>query len=250
MSKYLIEVKNLSYTYPDGTGALHDVSFVAREGESIALVGPNGAGKSTLLLHLNGCLFPGSGSVVINGIEVRPDTAIRIRRMVGFVFQNPDDQLFMPVVSDDVAFGPLNMGLEEDEVFRRVDEALLKVNALHLKERPPYRLSAGEKRAVSIATVLSMGPEILILDEPTSSLDPKSRRCLIQLLKSIGHTTIVATHDLDFVLDVCRRAIILHHGRVVADGMTEDLFKNTELLESCMLEKPLRMQSCPLHGKG
>lgn len=249
MNKYLIEVKNLSYTYPDGTNALRDISFPVKKGESIAIVGPNGAGKSTLLLHLNGCLYPGSGKVVINGIEVNPDTVMRIRRIVGLVFQNPDDQLFMPVVSDDVAFGPLNMGLEEEEVYRRVDEALLRVNALHLKERPPHRLSAGEKRAVSIATVLSMEPEILVLDEPTSSLDPKSRRGLIELLKSIDCTMIVATHDLDFVLDVCRRTIMLHHGRVVADGMTVELFQDTKLLESCLLEKPLRMQSCPLHGK-
>lgn len=249
MDRAIIEVKGLYYTYPDGTGALDGVSFTAAEGESIAVVGPNGAGKSTLLLHLNGCLFPRLGTVRINGTRIEPGTAGKVRRMVGFVFQNPDDQLFMPLVSDDVAFGPLNMGLSADEVFRRVDEALVRVNALHLKERPPYRLSAGEKRAVAIATVLSMKPDILVLDEPTSSLDPRGRRSLIELLRTFHHTMIVASHDLDFVLDVCKRTLILHGGRVVADGPTRELFNDSHLLGESSLEKPLRMQSCPLHGK-
>jgi cobalt/nickel transport system ATP-binding protein len=244
----MIEVKDLSYSYPDGTPALEGVSFEVRSGESVAVVGENGAGKSTLLLHLNGTFAGESGDVVVNGTRVDRSTFKAVRRMVGVVFQDPDDQLFMPVVGDDVAFGPVNLGLSPEEVERRVVEALSKVGALGLRDRHPHRLSAGEKRAVAIASVLSMNPAVLVMDEPTSSLDPRGRRTLIGLLKTFTHTKIVATHDLDFVLDLCERTIVLHRGRVLADGSTAEIFQNDALLKESRLERPLRMQGCPLHG--
>ena len=169
-----------------------------------------------------------------------------VRRAVGMVFQDPDDQLFMPTVFDDVAFGPLNMGLPEEEVVNRVNEALETVGALHLKDRPPYRLSGGEKRSVAIATVLSMSPDILVMDEPTSNLDPKARRLLIELLKSFLHTKIIATHDLDMVMDLCERTIVLKDGLVIADGPTKEIMEDEELLASSSLEKPLSMRPCPV----
>jgi cobalt/nickel transport system ATP-binding protein len=248
MVRMMIEVKNLSYSYPDGTPALDGVTFSVRSGESIAVVGENGAGKSTLLLHLNGTLPAESGEVVVIGTRVDRAAVKNIRRIVGVVFQDPDDQLFMPVVAEDVAFGPVNLGLAPEEVEKRVVKSLSLVGALGLRNRPPRRLSAGEKRAVAIASVLSMEPEILVLDEPTSSLDPRGRRELIELLRTFTHTKIVATHDLDFVLDLCERTIVIHRGRVLADGRTEEIFQNEALLEESRLERPLRMQGCPLHG--
>jgi len=169
-----------------------------------------------------------------------------VRRTVGMVFQDPDDQLFMPSVYEDVAYGPLNLGLPLEDVAERVAQALSTVGMLHLKDRPPYRLSGGEKRSVAIATVLSMSPSILVMDEPTSNLDPKSRRQLIHLLKTFEHTIILATHDLDMVLDLCSRTIVLKKGRVEADGPTLDILQNAELLDACRLEKPFALQACPI----
>jgi cobalt/nickel transport system ATP-binding protein len=162
------------------------------------------------------------------------------------VFQDPDDQLFMPTVFDDVAFGPLNMGLPKDEVIQRVNDALETVGALHLKDRPPYRLSGGEKRSVAIATVLSMSPDIMVMDEPTSNLDPRARRLLIELLKSFLHTKIIATHDLDMVMDLCERTLVIRDGLIIADGPTKEIMENEELLASSSLEKPLSLQPCPV----
>jgi len=238
MSHHLIEIQNLEHAYPDGTLALRGVSLRITHSESVALIGANGAGKSTLLLHLNGCLAPTQGHVRIGDFPVMKTTLSAIRRTVGMVFQNPDDQLFMPTVYDDVAFGPLNLGLPVAEVETRVLNALNQVGLAHLKEKPPYRLSEGQKRSVAIATVLSMSPDILVMDEPSSNLDPKSRRNLINLLKTFTHTKIIATHDLRMVLDLCERTIILHQGQVAADGITRDLLQNETLLETCHLEKP------------
>lgn len=238
MSHHLIEVKNLSHTYPDGTTALQDVSFRATHGESVAIIGGNGAGKSTLLMHLNGTISPTTGEVRIGEIPVIPSTLDSIRRSVGMVFQNPDDQLFMPTAYDDVAFGPINMGLPSKEVEKRTLAALEKTGLLPLRDKAPYRLSGGEKRSLSIATVLSMQPDVLVMDEPSSNLDPRSRRALINLLNEFIHTRIIATHDLAMVKETCTRTIILKHGKVVADGLTKELFKNRELLESCYLEVP------------
>ncbi len=249
MSHHIVEVKELKFSYPDGTPALNGVSFRITHGESVALVGANGAGKSTLLLHLNGYLTPQAGSVRIGDMPITKNTLKNVRQTVGMVFQDPDDQLFLPRVYDDVAFGPINLGLPPDEVKRRTLNALSLVGAEHLKDRPPYKLSGGEKRAVSIATVLSMSPSILVMDEPTSNLDPKARRQLIHLLSEFDHTKIIATHDMDMVLDLCSRAIVLKDGEVAADGAARDILGNQELLDSSGLEKPLRMQSCPICGK-
>lgn len=241
MSHHIIEINNLEYAYPDGTLALRGVSFRITHGESVALIGANGAGKSTLLLHLNGCLIPTKGSVRIGDIPIIKTTLPSIRRTVGMVFQNPDDQLFMPTVYDDVAFGPLNLGLPVEEVEKRVQNALALVGLEHVKEKSPCRLSEGQKRSITIATVLSMSPNILVMDEPSSNLDPKSRRNLINLLKTFTHTKIIATHDLDMVLDLCERTIILHQGQIVADGATLELFQDATLLEESHLEQPVRM---------
>lgn len=246
MSHHIIEANDLRYTYPDGTVGLSGVSFRITHGESVALVGENGAGKSTLLLHLNGFLLPAAGEIRIGGYSINPKNLSTVRRSVGMVFQNPDDQLFMPTVYDDVAFGPLNLGLVDTEVDDRVSRALDTVGAAHLSNRPPYKLSQGEKRSVAIATVLAMSPDILVMDEPTSSLDPKSRGRLIILLKTFRHTKIIATHDLDMAMDLCERTIVLHKGRIAADGPTCELLRDEKLLHSASLEKPLRMQDCPI----
>jgi cobalt/nickel transport system ATP-binding protein len=241
MSHHVIEARNLHYIYPDGTVGLNGVSFHIGHGESVALAGANGAGKSTLLMHLNGCLTATQGELRIGDYPVVAKNLKSVRRSVGMVFQDPDDQLFMPTVFDDVAFGPLNLGLPVEEVEFNVMQALETVGVAHLRKRPPYKLSGGEKRAVAIATVLSMSPDILVMDEPSSNLDPKSRRNLINLLKSFTHTKIIATHDLDMVLDLCERTIILHQGCIAADGKTIDLLQNESLLDQCHLEKPLRL---------
>jgi cobalt/nickel transport system ATP-binding protein len=250
MSHHLVEVKDLHYSYPDGTSALRGVSFRITHGEAVAIIGANGAGKSTLLLQLNGCLLPQAGTVRIGDMPLNRKTLLHVRRTVGMVFQDPDDQLFMPLVHDDVAFGPLNLGLPAEEVEARVESALATVGASHLKDRPPYRLSGGEKRAVAIASVLSMSPSILVMDEPTAALDPKTRRQLIQLLKTFNHTLIIATHDLDLVLDLCSRAIVFKEGLIVADGPTLEILQNQALLDSSSLEKPLRLQGCPVCQAG
>ena len=248
MSHHIVEATDLCYAYPDGTRALEKISFRIEHGESVALVGANGAGKSTLLLHLNGCLAPEQGSVRVGDYPITPATLAGVRRSVGMVFQDPDDQLFMPTVFDDVAFGPLNLGLPAAEAEARAMRALETVAAGHLRDRPPYKLSGGEKRAVAIATVLSMSPDILIMDEPTASLDPRSRGVLIELLRCFEHTKIIATHDLDMALDLCTRTIVLREGRVEADGATSELLRDAELLERSGLALPLRLQACPACG--
>ena len=248
MSHHTITVDDLSFAYPDGTRALDGVSFGAGHGEAIAVVGANGAGKSTLLLHLNGLLTPEHGSVDIGGVPVTKATLPDIRRTVGMVFQDPDDQLFMPTVAEDVGFGPLNLGLAPEEVAARVHAALARVAAEHLAERPPYRLSGGEKRVVAIATVLAMEPKVLVMDEPSSGLDPRARRRLIDLLEGFEHTRLVATHDLDLAATLCERTIVLGRGRVLADRPTTDVFRDDALLEAGGLERPLGMLACPVCG--
>ena len=246
MSHHIIEVDDLYYSYPDGNQVLKGISFRITHGEKVALVGANGAGKSTLLLQFNGCLLPEAGRVRIGEMPVTKKTLKHVRRTVGLIFQDPDDQLFMPLVYDDVAFGPLNLGLSPEEVDKQVMQALAAVGAVHLKDRPPYHLSGGEKRAVAIAAVLSLAPAILVMDEPSSNLDPKTRRQLIELLKTFEHSLIIATHDLDLVLDLCPRTIVLKEGRVAADGPTREIMADEELLAACNLEKPLRLQGCPV----
>jgi cobalt/nickel transport system ATP-binding protein len=239
VSHHIVAVDGLGYVYPDGTSALHGVSFRVEHGESVAVVGANGAGKSTLLMHLNGTLAPTTGKVIVGDLPLTAGTAREVRRTVGMVFANPDDQLFMPTVREDVAFGPLNLGLAVEDVHERVNASLEKVGALHIADRPPYRLSSGEKRLAAVATVLAMGPSILIMDEPSSNLDPRARRLLIELLLTFDHSKIIATHDLDLVLDVCPRTIVMCGGRVSADGETKRIFADEKLLQSCRLEQPL-----------
>ena len=245
MSHHIIEIKDLEYTYPDQTKALSGLSLKIHHGESVAVVGANGAGKSTFLSHLIGVLVPTKGEVRIGDYPLTKQTLPHIRRTVGMVFQNPDDQLFMPTVFEDVAFGPLNLGLPRQEVEERVMSALERVGVAHLRDRPPYKLSGGQKRGVAIASVLSMLPDILVMDEPNSGLDPKARRQLITLLQSFAHTKIIATHDLDLVLDLCPRTIVLCDGVIIADRPTLQVFSDDALLTRAHLEKPLRMQECP-----
>ena len=246
MSHHIVEVKDLRHVYPDGTEALRGVSFRITHGESVAIIGANGAGKSTLLLHLNGYLATSQGTIRIGDFPLNKATLPEIRRTVGMVFQDPDDQLFMPTVFDDVAFGPLNLGLAGEEVEERVRKALARVGAEHLRDKPPYRLSGGEKKRVAIATVLAMSPDILVMDEPTSGLDPFARRQLMALLQDFQHTRIFTSHDLDMVLELCERTIVLHEGEVRADGPTYDIFRDEALLAACRLEKPFVMQGCPV----
>jgi cobalt/nickel transport system ATP-binding protein len=246
MSHHLVEAKDLTYVYPDGTKALQEITFRITHGEAVGIVGANGAGKSTLLMHLTGILLPVSGAVRVGDYPLTSKTITQIRRSVGLIFQNPDDQLFMPTVFDDVAFGPLNQGLPPEEVGQRVMEALQTVGAVHLKDRPPYKLSGGEKRAVAIATVLAMAPDILVMDEPSAALDPAARRSLIHLLGGFKHTKIIASHDLDLILDLCERTIVLCGGQVIADGPTIEIFNDERLLAQAHLEKPLVLQGCPV----
>lgn len=250
MSHHIVEVKHLQHTYPDGTIAIKDVSFRITHGESVAIIGANGAGKSTLLQHLNGCLEASSGQIRIGDTLLSKGTLPDIRRTVGMVFQYPDDQLFMPSVFEDVAFGPLNLGLTDDEVVLRVRDALERVGAGHLTAKPPYHLSGGEKKRVAIASVLAMSPDILVMDEPTSGLDPFARRQLMALLREFQHTKIFTSHDLDMVLDLCQRTIVLHEGLIMADGPTGEIFLNDALLAACRLEKPFSMQGCPVCAGG
>ena len=249
MSHHIIEVEDLQHIYSDGTIAIQGVSFRIHHGESVAVIGANGAGKSTLLQHLNGYLAPSGGNIRIGDTPLSKRTLPDIRRTVGMVFQNPDDQLFMPTVYDDVAFGPLNLGLSTEYVEKRVLDALEQVGAVHLRDKPPYHLSGGEKKRVAIATVLAMSPDILVMDEPTSGLDPYARRQLMGLLREFKHTKIFTSHDLDMVSQLCERTIVLHEGLIMADGATEEIFRNDELLCTCRLEKPLSMQGCPFCSK-
>ena len=248
MSHHIVEVRDLRFAYPDGTEALRGVSFRIEHGASVALVGANGAGKSTLLQHLNGYLPTQSGEVRIGDVPLTRETLKEARRAVGMVFQNPDDQLFMPTVAEDVAFGPLNAGLPREEVERRVGSALERVGMGRLRDRPPYRLSGGEKRAVAIATVLALEPDILVMDEPSSNLDPRGRRGLIAWLNTFRHTKIIATHDLELVVDVCRRAIVLDGGAVVADGPTAELLNDEALMLAHGLERPHSLRHQHPHG--
>jgi cobalt/nickel transport system ATP-binding protein len=242
MSHHIIEFKDVFFRYPDGTEALRGVHFRITHGESVGIVGANGSGKSTLLQHMNGCLLPTSGTVTIGDLSLTRKTRQEIRKKVGIVFQNPDDQLFMPTVFDDVAFGPLNLGLDDENVRKRVDQALAMVNGLALRDKAPHHLSAGQKSAVAIASVIAMEPDILAMDEPAATLDPKSRRLLITLLNGFAHSKLIASHDLDLILDACERCIVIRDGRVVADGPSAEILSNRTLLEENSLELPLSLQ--------
>jgi cobalt/nickel transport system ATP-binding protein len=231
-------VRELAFAYPDGHQALFGVDLVVQQGERVALLGPNGAGKTTLVLHLNGILVAGHGSVEVGGLPVVPDNYPEVRRRVGIVFQDPDDQLFMPTVRDDVAFGPANLGLRGTELDARVLRALSAVGMQDFADRPPHHLSFGQRRRVAVATVLAMEPEILVLDEPSSNLDPASRRELSEILARLDVTVLMVTHDLPYALELCPRAVILSDGVIAADGSTRDLLRDDELLHAHRLELP------------
>jgi cobalt/nickel transport system ATP-binding protein len=236
-----ISIQNLDYKYEDGTHALKGVNLSIKATERVALVGANGSGKSTLLLHFNGILTPQKGEVVVGEWPIEPQNLQAIRNFVGLVFQNPDDQLFMPTVWDDIAFGPVNQGLAGNRLAERVRQAMSAVglDPEHYGQRNATNLSGGEKKRVAIAGVLAMEPQILVFDEPSAQLDPRSRRQLIQLLQSLPLTQLIATHDLDLALELCDRTVVLNQGQVVYDGLTEGILSDPELVEQYALELPL-----------
>nr|WP_218891564.1 ABC transporter ATP-binding protein [Actinomycetospora corticicola] len=233
-----MEVEGLAFAYPDGHQALFGVDLRIERGERVALLGPNGAGKTTLVLHLNGVHRAGAGTVRVGGLEVAKPYLQEIRRRVGVVFQDPDDQLFMPTVADDVAFGPANFGVVEPELSLRVKTALDAVGVPDLADRSPMHLSGGQRRRVALATVLACDPEILVLDEPSSNLDPVARRELAEVLLGLGRTMLMVTHDLPYALQLCPRSVVIDEGVVVADGPTRELLADPDLLARHRLELP------------
>lgn len=226
-----LEIENLSFSYPDGHQALINITLTIHLGETVAIVGPNGSGKSTLLLHLNGILR-GNSVVKVQGLSVKEEDLKEIRRRVGLVFQEPEDQLFSPTVFDDIAFGPINMGYTEAEVGQRVTQALEWVRMSGSEQRSPHHLSVGEKKRIAIATVLSLSPELLVLDEPTSNLDPRSKWSLVDLLRQLPMTKVIATHDLELVKALCQRTVVIDEGVIVADGNTETILSDIPLLRA------------------
>ena len=242
MSHIRIDVEQVSFSYETGREVLKDITFHATERESIGLIGANGVGKSTLLKMLVGLNLQFTGSIRIEDVPVEQRTLSQIRSRIGYVFQDSDSQLFMNTVYEDIAFAPRNYGLPEQEVAARVDRALEQTGIGYLKDRQIYKLSGGEKKLVSIATILSMTPDMILMDEPSIALDPKNRRNLIRILNTFDHLKIIASHDLDMILDTCERTILMADGKIVADGKTEEILKNRELLEKCNLELPLCLQ--------
>ena len=235
---HTIKIEHVSFAYPDGHAALRDVSLSIAPCEKVALVGPNGAGKSTLMLHLNGILRSSSGTLRVCELDLQPKNLGRVRAAVGMVFQDPDDQLFSPTVFDDVAFGPLYQGLAQAEAKARVNQALAAVGMSAYHDRVSHHLSVGEKKRIAIATVLSMNPEILVLDEPTAGLDPRARRGFINLLRDLDQTMLVSTHDMRLVQELFPRTVVMDGGQIVADGPTDAILNDPALLEAHGLEKP------------
>jgi len=237
MSKYL-NINNLSYSYPDGHEALKDIGFSIQKRESIAILGPNGAGKTTLILHLNGILGNLSGKIEVDGLKYTTENIAKIRETVGVVFQDPDDQLFMPTVIEDVMFGPKNFGYSNEDAEKNAVEALRMVGMDDFQDRAPHHLSFGQKRKVAIATVLASKPKLLVLDEPASNLDPASRRDLIEILKNLNISIILVTHDLPMALEICERSLILNEGEIKEDSQTKTILKNEEVMKENRLELP------------
>jgi len=237
MSKYL-KINNLSYAYPDGHKALKGIDFSINQGESIAILGPNGAGKTTLILHLNGILGELKGEIEVDGLEYSTENIGKIRKTVGVVFQDPDDQLFMPTVIEDVIFGPKNFGYSNEESETNAVEALKMVGMENFQDRAPHHLSFGQKRKVAIATVLASKPKLLVLDEPASNLDPASRRDLIDILIKLDISIILVTHDLPMALEICERSLVLNEGIIKEDSLTKDILQNKQLMKENRLELP------------
>lgn len=242
MEQVGIDIEQLSFRYETGVEILKDITFHATGDESIGLIGANGVGKSTLLKMLVGLNLDYEGMIRVEGIPVKKDTLAEIRSKIGYVFQDSENQLFMNTVYEDVAFAPRNYGLSEHEVAERVKDALEQTGISHLKDRPIYKMSGGEKKLASIATILSMTPDIILMDEPSIALDPKNRRNLIRILNSFHYLKIIASHDLDLILDTCSRTILMSDGKMIADGRTEDILYDKELLENYNLELPLCLQ--------
>ena len=238
MNVPVLDVRGLAYAYPDGHQALYGVDLRLAAGERVAMLGPNGAGKTTLVLHLNGILTAGAGTVTVSGLPVSGRDLREVRRRVGIVFQDPDDQLFMPTVRDDVAFGPRNLGLRGAALEAAVTRALAQVGMAAYADRPPHHLSFGQRRRVAVATVLAMEPELLVLDEPSSNLDPASRRELADIIRSLDVTVLMVTHDLPYALELCPRSVVLSGGVVVADGPTAALLGDEDLMRTHRLELP------------
>ena len=238
MTTPVLDLHDVAFAYPDGHQALFGVDLHVHRGERVAVLGPNGAGKTTLVLHLNGILLPGRGTVTVSGLPVVKDNLAEIRRRVGIVFQDPDDQLFMGSVRDDVAFGPRNLGIRGAELDRRVMASLDLVGMADFVDRPPHHLSFGQRRRVAVATVLVMEPEIIVLDEPSSNLDPASRRELADILTGLDVTVMMVTHDLPYALQLCPRAVVLSDGIVAAQGRTLDILTDDALMKSHRLELP------------
>ena len=234
----MIEFQNVDFSYEKDRKVRHDMSFRIGRGESVGLIGANGAGKSTIMKLLLGLLGPDSGKVLIDGIEVKKETLGDIRAKLGFVLQNSDNQMFMPTVYEDMIFGPLNYGLPREEADRRVDEVLGRLGLEYLKNRYNHKISGGEKRMAAIATILAMEPEAILMDEPTSALDPYNRRIVINTIKGLPQTRLIASHDLDMILDICGRVILISGGRIVADGPVRDILTDKELLEANRMELP------------
>jgi cobalt/nickel transport system ATP-binding protein len=246
----VIELHGVAFAYPDGHQALFGVDLHIHPGERVALLGPNGAGKTTLVLHLNGILRPGAGEVVVSGMPVTDQTVSEVRRRVGVVFQDPDDQLFMPSVRDDVAFGPANLGLGGAELDSRVAAALDVVGMAEFADRPPHHLSFGQRRRVAIATVLAMEPEILVLDEPSSNLDPTSRRELAEIIEALPVTVLMVTHDLPYAAQLCERSVVLHDGVIAVDGATLEVLGDAETMARHRLELPFGFDPRALPSRG
>lgn len=237
-----LDIKNLSFAYGNGREVLHDVNFSIESQENVGLIGANGVGKSTILKLLVGLVGNYQGEIYINGTFVEKKNLTKVRKQAGFVFQDSDSQLFLSTVYEDIAFGPQNYGYSEEEVNQKVMGALQKVHIEDLKDRQIYQLSGGQKKLAAIATVLSLEPQIMLLDEPTVALDPRNRRNLIQVLNEMKGTKIIASHDLDMILDTCTRTILLSDGKIVKDGPTEEILQDQKLLESHGLELPLILQ--------
>lgn len=235
LEESMLRLRNWNVKYPDGTEAVRDLSFTAEAGEHLALVGANGAGKSSLILSIVG-IIPGKGEVTVGDVILSDKTVKEVRSKAGVVFQNPDDQLFLPTIYDDIAFGPRNQGLEEEAVRRRVEDRLRMLRIGHLRDRSAMKMSGGEKRLAALATVLAMKPSVILLDEPTAFLDPRARRNLIEILKKLPHTMLIATHDLPFAAEVCPRSIIMKKGELFADGPSSSLLFDRKKMEEADVE--------------
>lgn len=238
----MITVERVSFSYPDGTRALHDVSLTVMTGESTGIVGANGAGKSTLVNHLNGWYLPQTGKITINGAELLKKNRELIRKQAGLVFQNPDDQLFMSRLYDDIVFGPENLGMNKQKTAEEAERILRDFDLWELRDKPPSRLSQGQKRFAAFATVLMMHPSVLVMDEPTSDLDPRNRKRLISLVKALPATRVTVSHDLDFIWDTCTEVCVMAEGHIAAKGAAKEILRDRDLLEANGLELPLRLQ--------